>query len=534
MNTQLKDLFLNESTLKEHLEKQETNIQEYIDCMTQLTEKYGIEFSIIKKARILAVAMMRNDKNLSTYLLNTYKYELPDIMKTCQILDSRRFSNQLTKRLEKFKNKNKISKTKSLISNLKTLHEDTNASLSKSRVNFIKNNWLKKQTAQNLEDIALQYPTELWKRLIDLLHPKETDFQLPWFSSYVFNNEEYPMESKLYQCAHMNKDNVLETAKKYKLKYSYLKNNFPDLIKDNEELKYSICTYSSLNEIITNLDDLMINSCLSQLLSRIDKDELKIPYGELVKRIQLIDDLICKNQIDNKVDKELIISLYKKLTDIAHKKLGEYNINIEKPIVVFGDASASMDIAIRTSGIIASILSTLFGAKLHLFRSEDQIIEKPPTNVEEVITMSKEYKANNCTAPAKSLYPYYQRKEIVKTFIMVTDEVENTGYEGGWGNKEKWFAPLFKKYREEVYPAKLVFVSFLPNNKDGQMVSHLKELIPEIEKDIIQFILDSKKPDLRKLDILLNKLMLESNVDDINEINQLYSKDEDEFVTIEI
>lgn len=39
-------------------------------------------------------------------------------------------------------------------------------------------------------------------------------------------------------------------------------------------------------------------------------------------------------------------------------------------------------------------------------------------------------KATSATAPAASLYPYYEAKEIIKTFIMVTDEEENTSFEG--------------------------------------------------------------------------------------------------------
>ena len=33
--------------------------------------------------------------------------------------------------------------------------------------------------------------------------------------------------------------------------------------------------------------------------------------------------------------------------------------------------------------------------------------------------------ATGGTTPAASLYPFYEKKEIVKTFIVVTDEEEN-------------------------------------------------------------------------------------------------------------
>ena len=43
------------------------------------------------------------------------------------------------------------------------------------------------------------------------------------------------------------------------------------------------------------------------------------------------------------------------------------------------------------------------------------------------------------------------------------------------------------------------------------MVKQLKETIPGIEKDIIQFIMNQKNPDLRKLDELLNTLSMDTN-----------------------
>jgi len=87
---------------------------------------------------------------------------------------------------------------------------------------------------------------------------------------------------------------------------------------------------------------------------------------------------------------------------------------------------------------------------------------------------------------------------------MVTDEEENTETHG------YRFAPLFKKYKEEVCPeSKLVFVSFLsdPTSK-GQMVEELARF--DIKP--LQFKLDSKRPDLTKVDTLLSLLSSESSL----------------------
>ncbi len=44
--------------------------------------------------------------------------------------------------------------------------------------------------------------------------------------------------------------------------------------------------------------------------------------------------------------------------------------------------------------------------------------------------MAVSIEADAATAPAASLYPFYTRKEVVKTFIIVTDEEENEDYMG--------------------------------------------------------------------------------------------------------
>jgi len=104
--------------------------------------------------------------------------------------------------------------------------------------------------------------------------------------------------------------------------------------------------------------------------------------------------------------------------------------------------------------------------------------------------------------PACSLMQYYKERRVVKFFVVVTDEIENEKFDG------YYFPTLFQKYHREVYPAKIVFVSFLENpNIKGRMVSALEEMgiIP------LQFKLDGNRPDLQKLDSLLGLLATESS-----------------------
>ena len=70
-----------------------------------------------------------------------------------------------------------------------------------------------------------------------------------------------------------------------------------------------------------------------------------------------------------------------------------------------------------------------------------------------------------------------------------------------------YFAEMFKKYRDKVYPARVAFVSFLRDpQKPGQMT-------PALEKHGITplcFPMHGRQPDLTKVDALLGLLASES------------------------
>ncbi len=89
-----------------------------------------------------------------------------------------------------------------------------------------------------------------------------------------------------------------------------------------------------------------------------------------------------------------------------------------------------MDVAIRTSTIIASLLTAITQARLVFFNTQNTEPETLPSNIEQVLEMAVSIEADAATAPAASLHPFYERKEVVKTFIIVTDEEENEPFNG--------------------------------------------------------------------------------------------------------
>jgi len=157
----------------------------------------------------------------------------------------------------------------------------------------------------------------------------------------------------------------------------------------------------------------------------------------------------------------------------------------------------------NVSTIISSVLTVLTGAELKFFNVVS--VDPPciPTNVSEVIEVAEKVAADGLTAPAAALWPYYVAKKPVKFFVVVTDEVENGKFNGQW-----YFPDLFLRYYQEVYPSKIVFVSFLENpNAKGRMVTALENMGIEV----LQFRLDGRRPDLTKMDTLLGLLSSEAS-----------------------
>lgn len=69
-----------------------------------------------------------------------------------------------------------------------------------------------------------------------------------------------------------------------------------------------------------------------------------------------------------------------------------------------------------------------------------------------------------------------------------------------------------------MYPAKLIFVSFLPQNKQGEMVESLRAL----EFCPLQFKFDGTRPDLSKLDNLFALQSTETTIfqDDVEKLEK--------------
>nr|KAG5704322.1 hypothetical protein BaRGS_012631 [Batillaria attramentaria] len=450
------------------------------------------------------MALARNDHELADALLkNRDQFGLPEVLKALTLLDSGRQVRVLEKKLKRLQlsdskvNPRKLGKLKSDIDNLTALKPPV-GSASGSVCKHIAH-WAQGFTTEELEFYALHLPKEPWKKLADIchFHPQKDFTALPWFLPFCFG-EAAPEGTMVARCRDVTRENVNSLIEEYDIPYSHLKQLHDALTEDS---KKRIAEYEDkLDTVLWDYEDLACKAVDEVVERRLTQGEaVNLPSGKLLERLltfkMLRDNVDARsNRVQGSTDKACFLP---RLIRLAEPRLTSIQLPLEAPIVVIGDASGSMGVAIRTSTIIASLLTAICSARLVFFNTENRDAPFLPETVEQVLELAVTTQAAGGTAPAASLWPFYERKEVVKTFIMVTDEEENSNCHG------HRFAPLYKMYCDEVYPARLVFVSFLRSqHASGQMVNELKGL----GYNPLQFRLEGTRPDLSKLDNLFGLL----------------------------
>ncbi|ETO34611.1 hypothetical protein RFI_02478, partial [Reticulomyxa filosa] len=166
---------------------------------------------------------------------------------------------------------------------------------------------------------------------------------------------------------------------------------------------------------------------------------------------------------------------------------------------VLGDASGSMEVAIKSASIIASLLSVALDADLTFFSDHPFPPPVTPRNVKQTIEVVEKVEARGGTCMASALHKYYQERQVIDLFILVSDEGENEKYNG------HWFHELFQKYLTEVNNnCKLFLVSFVKVGEDGTIMQRLRSANLTCK----QFRLHPEHPDTSKFDSLLGMVTL--------------------------
>jgi len=518
IDTNPNDFFSKNASFDQHYDAQVKNRDKYM-ATAMAFDEFSIEILPNAKSRSLAAAFCRNDKELIDYYLNHNKnFGFVDVLKALIILDAKRNKRALETKIERISKTGSVMKAQNMTLLKNNIHnfekiQPKVGSCSGALARKIKK-WVQKYSQEDLEYFALNFPTAPWKKLADIVHLNPTkDFpNAPWFLPYCFG-EELPKGSKVERCKNITNQNVNEIVAEFELPYSFLKNYKDNL---NEKSKEKIANQEKkLDTLIWYYEDLAcpeVNNVIKRRLECGEKVELG--YGKLMERLIILKYPKEKSLLES-------VSIYSLMIPLAEKQLANFKSVIPSPVSVIGDASGSMSVAIKTATIISSLLTAICSAKLSFFKSDNFYSNKKPANIDEVLEVAYTTKAGGSTAPAASLVPYYDSKEIIKTFIMVTDEEENKRAQTNDG--QSWtFYELFMEYRKTVFPASLIFVSFLAS-QHGRSQMYDKFVKNNVD-DVQQFKFDKARPDLTKLDSILGIICSKSTQTFSGRVEEIESK----------
>ena len=531
--SQARALFTNaDVSYRQHYDFQREHYATYAGVLLLLLHE-GVEVQRACRPRVIAAAWARHDYQLVDFLTTKYDelFQLPQVLAALELLDARRQSAALRRKLESYSPRAQNSaRTGALRDRLAELaREEHIGSLTNSVVKHAKR-WVRRISPESLIFYALTLPKEPWKRLADLLHLSPTDFASitlahqpeaaaaaaaeageskdkkegkkkqkekkkkrgkealkDTFLGYVFDSTTAGRESMLYKCQHVNSANVVSLVQQYRVPYSFLRTRVKPL---PDAAKPLVARSVPLDTLIWYHEELACEAVNDVLRQRLEAGERPtLGYGKLMERMMYFE--------------AQQLPFAEMLLPTAEESLRAIQLALEPPVYCFGDASYSMDVAIRCSTIIGSVLASLTSAELRFFN--DRVIQLPrtPRTTREVMDAVKQVRADGLTAPACALWPMYRSRTPAKFLIMVTDEVENVKSEG------EYWPTLYARYVREVAPeCTAVFVSFLGGGSEkGRMVAALEALGI---KNIIQFRLEGSRPDLTRLDSILGLLAAES------------------------
>ena len=449
------------------------------------------------KTKIVATLLWSLDKETFKALYS--QLELPEVLKACQLLDTPRLIRQLNKKLDGAVH----SRVPGLMELLAEEGAPSNLSLSRTRCRMVRD-WLASLTAEKLDWIAAFFPLENWTKLADLVHPNPSTFSLNWFLPYCYGKIEPPQESLSHLLANLNSENFTRVYREHKIPYKNLRLK-EELRPCNMDVQFRvknamfIARHEDLGVVLWYYDEIVVEPLIEKTIAqRLANGEVAdLTYGGLVNLLTRVREP----------------ELHEALVTIAQSRLEAYVTGSQDQRLILCDASASMQVAIKTSGIISSILCALSKhTVLNVFRKNNQPIKEPPTTVKQALKFAKEIKAHSSTSPAASLEPFlHTSHKRFNTIVVVTDEEENTNSKGQWTDltDQHCFAHTYLKYlkSQQNHPVRLILVSFSDPKKDAPMTVVLKQVLGKRYEELVSvFKYDLKNPDLNKLDILLEHL----------------------------
>jgi len=349
----------------------------------------------------------------------------------------------------------------------------------------------------------LNFPTEPWAQLADVVHLRPSDFALDYFLAACHGQGELPPSSLVAtarDCAAADLPRLLEAHPALRRCYSYLRKRFEGALPPAARL--AVAQLAPLEDVLWFFEELHTGAggegVERAVAARLAAGEPiaasgreRSSYGKLMERLLTFRKL-------GLADITSHIEAY------ADRRMAGIRLaGADKArVAVLGDCSASMEVAIETSSILGSLLSACLRAELVFFNDRLVFPSVAPAGARDVVAVTREVRAERCTSPARALYKYYKMKQPVDLFVVVSDEEENTPCEG------MMFADLFAKYRAEVHPRAQVFLASFLEGPPG-FLGKLRAALRAKGVGCRQFKFDRRRPDLSKLPHLLGMLALE-------------------------
>ena len=412
------------------------------------------------------------------------QWGLVEVRKAVQILDTARQIRALKKKFlrlqEQGASRKKLGEIRQRLSVLQ--RRPAQGSFTRSVAREVRR-WFRSLSSEKLEYYALMFSLEPWRELADLVHPSAEDFQLPYFLGLVFG-ETPPKASLVSAGRSLREDNLLETLEHWELPYSFVRTRFASL---PLQARLDVARTAPLKHLLWFLNELSSEDVLRMLQWRLSRGEIpELQYGTLM-------EILMRLRAQGGLELTPLVKL-------AAQRQQELALWLEPPVLILGDASASMKVAIRVATILGSLLSTLTDAELRFFRDEEVKFEALPSGIVELLDFAEKMEAAGDTCPAAAFVDILNHKQELGTLLLVTDEKENATFRGFS------MVDLIAAYRKQVGPLFVSLLSFTDKEPVGPMAAELQQRkIP-----FSYHRLGARHPDLRKLEPLLATLSVRS------------------------
>jgi hypothetical protein len=416
--------------------------------------------------------------------------------------------------------------------------------------------WIARIPSEVLEFWLLLFDMAPWRELLDLVHARPADFKLGYFQAVVYGGEP-PADSFVAEARKLRRENLVDLLRRFPrfaTCYTFIRRavkdssaraaeeeklvaalgvmgfsrhqalvayehagadaaRAADWVLENggvwarappraedqalsDEARTLLAELAPLEDVLWYWEELECRGAEAKVTERLRAGEEIKPvhsranYGKLMERLLLF--------------RERRLAFCDMIVPHAQRLLE----GIRAPpvdtirVAVLGDASGSMEVAVRSASILSSLLSVVLRADLKFFNQEP--IDPPlvPRNALDAIRVVESVRATGGTATAAALWPYYSTRTPVDLFVLVSDEGENERSHGFT------FAEIFERYRAEVHDeARVILVSFLSGPADGPIQSSLAARgLP-----FVQLRLDGNRPDTSRFDALLGMAIMEAS-----------------------